>query len=280
MFIELDLSYNQKGCLAIELELPSSKLTNLRTVQIKNKLEYIPDWLIDHYQLESLIFRDSKLTDQIILNPFSSEPIFKTLREERLNYIPEEIHLFTNIRTLGMGFSNKDGVLEYLPNKIGNLKKLENLLLSNNQIKNLPESLSECENISWVSLYDNPLVEFPDSIYQLKYLNDLTIGSDHYPSIEVNKTKLIQLQELGSLTLNNCSIKEFPMEFGQLTNLYALDLSSNIITALPKPIEIKTSFPKLNVLRMNGNPIFERDYDFCNKWTIELNNYDIKVYFN
>lgn len=280
MFLELDLSYNQKGRPTTELELPSSELTNLQTIQIKNKLEFIPNWLIDHYQLESLTFKDSKLTDQIILKPFSSEPIFHTLKDERLNYIPEEIYLFKNIRTLGVDFLGKDGVIEYLPTKIGNLNKLESLLFSNNKIKNLPDSLSECENISWVSLYDNPLIEFPDSIYHLKHLKDLSIGSDHYPSIEVNKTKLMCLKELGSLSLTNCSIKEFPMEFGQLTNLYALNLGNNVISTLPKPIEIKTAFPKLNMLSMNGNPIFEKDYDFCNKWSIELNNYDINVYFN
>lgn len=280
MLKELDLSLKTEQFSIDKFDLASNKLANISSIKIKTKLEQIPDWLINNHQIESLSFKDNRLTDQIIFNPFSEEPYFKTVIAERLNYIPEEIHLLKYIRYLKGNFLRKNGLIEYLPNKIGNLKYLESLLFSSNQIKKLPDSLSECQDLSWVSLDDNPLIEFPEQIYQLKSLETLSIGSKTYQSININLVKLNQLTKLGSLSLYNCSIKEFPIELGELSNLYALDLSNNSITTLPEPNMIKTSFPHLNMLRMNDNPIFEQNYDFCNKWVNELNNLDISAYFN
>lgn len=278
--MNLELNLSNENITIQKVEIINKNLLNANTIQVTSKLEYIPEWLLNHVHIKSLSFKDKKLTDHQILNPFSSGPYLKTCEEERLNYIPEEICLFKNIRILSVDFLIKKGMIEILPSNIGNLRNLENLLFSNHKIKELPESLTECKNISWVSLYNNPFINFPEPIYELESLETLSIGSEFYKSIEVNVTKLLQLKKIGSLSLHNCSIKKFPMEFGKFKNLYALDLSHNNIEQLPIPHEIKRNFPLLNFLRLDSNPIFENDYDFCNNWRMELNKYDINVNFN
>lgn len=51
-----------------------------------------------------------------------------------------------------------DNLIEYLPEEIGFLSKLETLYLRNNPIKNLPMSIQNLKNLSYLDLSQNTTI--------------------------------------------------------------------------------------------------------------------------
>ena len=276
MKIKLDLSQNTIN----NEEYFQQKANAISHVDVMGELNFLPKWLNENRHVNSISFIDKRKTQQLILNPFSFEPDYFTCREEKLDYLPEEICLLTNMESLDVGRLKGYGKIKQLPQKLGNLDKLKNLLLSKNQIYQLPNSLENCKGIEWLSLDDNPLKEFPKVIYELLNLERLSIGSENHNSIEVDLIHLSRLEKLGSLSLYNCGIKKFPLELGQLSNLYALRLNDNLIRDLPNPELIKKSFKNLNLINLAGNPIYEEKFDSIPKWKNQLTEYGINLYFD
>ncbi|MFX0042978.1 MAG: leucine-rich repeat domain-containing protein, partial [Candidatus Hodarchaeota archaeon] len=73
-----------------------------------------------------------------------------------LNYL-EELHLSTQF-------------IKFIPECIGNLTSLKVLNLMCNEIKSLPESMKKLRNLERVSFFDNPLKEIPDFLKSKRYL--------------------------------------------------------------------------------------------------------------
>lgn len=276
MNIDLDLSKNN----IYEKIHFQHKTKSVDHINVVGEFNFLPKWLKENKEVSSISFCDKKKTDQLIFNPFSNEPDYFTCREEKLNYLPEEICLLTNMETLDIGLLKGYGNVQQLPKNIGNLKKLKSLLLGKNQILQLPESIKNCKEITWLSIIDNPLKEFPEVIYELFSLEILNIGSENYNSIEVDLINLNKLKNLNSLSLINCEIREFPLKMENLNNLKALCLNDNLIEDLPNPKLVKESFKKLNLIDLRRNPVYEENFEFSQQWRIQLLEYGITVYFS
>jgi internalin A len=115
--------------------------------------------------------------------------------------------------------------LNKLPKEILELKKLQRLELSDNQLMVLPKEIFELKNLQGLGLAYNHLHELPKEISELENLQELAI--------------------FGNL------LQELPKEISGLNNLQMLDLSNNLIRALP--IEI-LELKNLRWLNLSDNP--------------------------
>jgi Leucine-rich repeat (LRR) protein len=80
--------------------------------------------------------------------------------------------------------------IQDIPVEIGNLQKLEELILSYNKIKTIPEALCYLQNLKVLEVNHNDIQDIPVEIGNLQKLQEL--------SVMFNKIKVISV-ELGNL---------------------------------------------------------------------------------
>jgi Leucine-rich repeat (LRR) protein len=69
--------------------------------------------------------------------------------------------------------------LEYLPESIGNLKKLRSLNLHDNRLKKLPDALQQLEELELIQISKNPdLRSLPNWLTRLPSLKKLILDKD------------------------------------------------------------------------------------------------------
>ncbi|MBS1685637.1 MAG: leucine-rich repeat domain-containing protein [Bacteroidetes bacterium] len=167
-----------------------------------------------------------------------------------------------NVRTLDLSAC---GLLE-LNGKIGEVKSLQQLDLSVNDIKALPASFAQLSNLEVLSLRQNLSLNL----------------------VDVSKT-LGGLPKLSALYLDQCGLASLPVEIGSLTGLKVLSLRENVLTSLPATfISLKNleelylgspnnafrlnvlqnlppgfgGFSKLRILDLSGNQLASLGTDF------------------
>ncbi|XP_022733426.1 probable disease resistance protein At4g27220 [Durio zibethinus] len=101
-------------------------------------------------------------------------------------------------------------------------QKLTTLLLSRNSLKEIPESFfKHIPNLKILDLSNNPIANLPNSISNLENLTALLLHGcgnlDNLPSLS-------KLQALKKLDLGNTSIKEIPQDLEMVVNLRYLNL--------------------------------------------------------
>ena len=129
-------------------------------------------------------------------------------------------------------------------------EKVHTLDMYNNQLINIPESFGQLVNLQTLDLRRNKLINIPDSFGQLMNLQKLNLGANQLINIPESFGQLVNLQTLG---LCDNQLTSLPESFGQLHNLEILDLSANRLTSLPE------SFGQL------GN--LDSLYSHCNQLT-------------
>lgn len=135
--------------------------------------------------------------------------------------VPHAICKFAQFTTLKIN-NNKFAAL---PDSIGNLLNLKQLIGSNNLIKSIPVSLGKLSKLNNLDLMNNQLTTFPDlgSMPALVYLN-----------------------------LSNNRIGVLPESFGQMVKITELYLDNNQLTGLPASIQNLTS---LRTIYLKGNKL-------------------------
>lgn len=83
-----------------------------------------------------------------------------------LNYIPQEIFEFKNLKSLSLEFNQ----IEEIPKDISLLRSLKYLYLCYNQLERLPESIGELTSLKGLNLIHNNLSSLPSTIKNLKRL--------------------------------------------------------------------------------------------------------------
>jgi Leucine-rich repeat (LRR) protein len=142
--------------------------------------------------------------------------------------------------------------LEALPNEIGNLKKLERLIIDNGngcQMNvTIPPSIGQLERLRVLRLYGaldpreigsrkpvppSRIKELPDTIAQLQHLEELDLGRNGLHVIPRGVASLKQLRKLG---LDYNTIHEIPAFIGDLKSLRELSIRSNGGVKLPQSL--------------------------------------------
>ena len=164
--------------------------------------------------------------------------------------------------------------LTKIPPEIFELKWLEKLDLSGNNIPELPNILSHFPKLrlfgfrwqenepipDWIHLVSALKVDLslfninisnklPDFIFTLTNLNSLNLNSNKLTSIPDSIT---QLTNLNSLDLSDNQLTSIPDPITQLTNLNSLDLRFNKLTSIPDSI---TQLTNLNSLYLSYNQL-------------------------
>ena len=162
-----------------------------------------------------------------------------------LTSIPSELWRLQNLKVIELT-CNK---IKAIPNSIGKMVHLERLNLDNNQITSVPKSLGKCPKLLEVDLSRNKLVSFPSEGFQklewldisknrIKKLPD-AISWPNIKSLWALNNDIDSVQpevcnpRLDTINLSNNNLCDLPEEFGQITGLISLWLSSNQFKEIP-----------------------------------------------
>lgn len=169
-----------------------------------------------------------------------------------------------------------DSELTEVPDKIGRLKNLQNLLLYHNKIGRYPSPLNDLDKLKVLDLSYNRLALVPDEINQLASLTTLNLSNndlESFPSVnrltklvvlDVSGNKLKEFPEidiegggiLSDLILKDNEITVIPEEIASIGHsLKLLNLENNQIKALPKTL---AALPKLKDVQLKANPVSDK----------------------
>jgi leucine-rich repeat protein SHOC2 len=163
-----------------------------------------------------------------------------------IKHLPSQLGILINLVELDISCLEN---LEDLPSEIGNLKKLEKLIIDNgNSCRmnvSIPESIGQLENLKVLRLYgaldarvegSKPRIKnLPKNISNLKNLEELDLGRNGL-KIFPSQLKLSSNSNLKKFNLSFNEIHELPSFIGELKNLVELDVSGNSGIDLPKSL--------------------------------------------
>jgi len=118
-----------------------------------------------------------------------------------------------------------DNKIVNLPENIGNLSKLEDLILAYNEIAELPKSIGDL-NITNLRLFENQIKIIPDEIGNMRYLAIIDLSYNNIINIQ---STLGNLENLEELRLDNNLIDDFlPEPLNGLPKLHIISIERNI----------------------------------------------------
>ncbi len=190
--------------------------------------------------------------------------------DPEMRHLPARLGTLVNLEGLEISCLEK---LEDLPDEIGKLRKLEELIIDNGNgcrmNVSIPRSIGQLENLKVLRLYGalDPredvsdkavppakIKSLPATVANLQRLEELDLGRNGIRSVPAQVASLHQLKKLG---LDFNEIRELPSFVGDLKNLEELSLRSNGGIKLPQ------SLAKIKGLRvsMGNNALKLRDQE-------------------
>ena len=173
----------------------------------------------------------------------------ETKYDPAIKHLPSQLGTLINLVELDISCLEN---LEDLPSEIGNLKKLEKLIIDNGngcQMNiSLPESIGNLSNLKVLRLYGaldptpsdtnepippSKVKSLPGTIGNLQNLEELDLGRNRIKSIP---SQIASLQKLRRLALDYNEIHEVPSFVGNLKNLQELSVCGNGGIKLPKSL--------------------------------------------
>lgn len=205
------------------LNISTNQLTTIRGLQLPDQLQELN---LSHNRLKTLTL--SKLPKHlrrlnVANNSLKDLPDLKGLQQlEWLNAHKNLIRAFpdlpNNIQHIDLGRNR----IKDLPNSL-DWPELRALLISNNQLENLPPGLKACRQLRGLDLSGNRLQDLPRAFEHLKWLVKLNLDKNHFRKIPA---VISQLTILDELTLSGNQLHR--VQLGN-TQLRRLDLSHNPI---------------------------------------------------
>lgn len=140
--------------------------------------------------------------------------------------------------------------LTSLPEQLGQLTGLIELILCSNQLSSLPTWIGQLTLIQILEVQNNQLKCLPTWIGQLTDLMHLSVSNNQLSSLP---TSVQQLIHLDLLDVSDNQLTSLPKELGSLSLLNQVFASNNQITSLPK--EIFNNAGKFSDFDLKGNPL-------------------------
>lgn len=166
--------------------------------------------------------------------PFEEQPKLVDISEIKTK---QKAILFGNDVSLNTKMLRGDRVgWGVIPNEIQLFKKLKEVDLNNENIKELPDTLFYLEELEKLNLNHNKIKFLPKQLEKLKNLKQLDLSNNQ---LKVLPDELTTLNRLESLSLSSNNLEKLPREVKALSNLSFLDLNTNLINKIPDlPISI------------------------------------------
>jgi Leucine-rich repeat (LRR) protein len=163
-----------------------------------------------------------------------------TLISKLLVEIPD-VTQFKNLKELIL--SNND--IAQIPKTLGQAKSLERLILDENRLTDLPGSvLVKLPELVTLRARSNKLTNLPDEVGLLKKLSKIDISANLLSKLPDN---LGEATNLKVLYADGNLLRELPKGIGDLKKLEYLSLSGNALTKLPDEIKNLTALKHLHL---------------------------------
>ena len=179
----------------------------------------------------------------------------------------EDMH-YDNIAVLDVSYQN----LQQIPESIGDLKKLEILLINGNRLTSLPESIGDLTQLKILDISFNQLTSLPQSMSKLTQLIGLDIHRNSLQQLpnfigqftklldlNISENRLIdlpdsigKLKKLETLIAHHNQFTDLPDSIGNLMQLQYLAIHNNRLTSLPESIG---KLQNLKTLLIYNNPL-------------------------
>jgi Leucine-rich repeat (LRR) protein len=149
-----------------------------------------------------------------------------------------------------------DNQLRRLPDKMSEYSPLkENLVcldLSNNKLEELPKNIGKFYKLTKLDISHNNLTSLPETIGDIRRYLAGTLDSLHELNAAYNTLKelpdnISMLYKLTRLNLASNNLKQLPETIGNMHELTHLNLSGNILTRLPNSITALHKLAYLNI---------------------------------
>ncbi|KAJ2003700.1 cysteinyl-tRNA synthetase [Coemansia thaxteri] len=204
----------------MEVEVSSFHYVELRA----RKLQTVPVFLYGHAnKIVSL-----NMSKNPGLNfPADFVQLCGNLRELRLSTcqfsrFPNSIQFFPHLTFLDLS-GNDMKRMRYAP--LNKLVHLTTLMLRNNRLVDLPDSLAELRSLRVLNVSNNNLPAFPLVVTKIEALEDLDISLNRIPDIPNDISSLVRLVRLN--VMGNSLTGNLPEGLGRLSKLEELDVRQN-----------------------------------------------------
>lgn len=135
--------------------------------------------------------------------------------------------------------------LKDLPSSIGDLDNLEVLDLQSNQLSSLPDAIGFLENLKVLNVSGNMLAALPESLGGCRKMVELNAGFNQLERLSARLGYDLYLLE--NLCLHSNKLTFLPASICELKHLKFLDLHFNNIKSLPASLGNMSALEKLNI---------------------------------
>ncbi|CAN6976212.1 unnamed protein product [Brassica rapa subsp. trilocularis] len=226
----LDLS--ESGIRRFQSFQPKRVEGNLKVLNLRgcHSLEAIPD-LSNHESLEKLVFERCM---RLVEVPSSVGNLKKLLHLDLRNCpnLAEFLVDVSGLKRLEKLYLSGCSSLSVLPENIGYMPCLKELLLDETAIKNLPGSIFRLEKLQKLSLKScRSIHELPECIGTLTSLEELDLSSTSLQSLPSSIGNLKNLQKLH--VMHCASLSKIPDTINKLASLQELIIDGSAVEELP-----------------------------------------------
>lgn len=165
-----------------------------------------------------------------------------------LNTFPDEIFtLADSLEILDLSDNN----LSELPENMSDLSKLKIVFFARNQFTEFPSQLANCPSLSMIGFRSNKITHIPENVFPKK-LQWLILTDNKIEQLPKSIGDCHLLQKFG---LAGNLLKELPAEMSNCKSLELLRIPTNQLTTIPQWL---FELPRLSWVAFNGNPITHR----------------------
>ncbi|KAM9820284.1 DISP complex protein LRCH3 [Neosynchiropus ocellatus] len=183
------------------------------------------------------------------------------LSRNRLSELPLEVCLFVSLESLVL-YQN---CLRSLPESLINLQSLTYLNLSRNQLSVLPAVLFSLP-LKVLIACNNKLVSLPEEVGHLRHLTELDVSCNELQTLP---SQVGQLEALRDLNIRRNHLVTLPPELAELP-LVRLDFSCNKVTTIPLCFRRLT---QLQMIVLDNNPLQTPPAQICIKGKVHIFKY-------
>ena len=203
----------------------------------------------------------------VVMKAFPTTPGDELLTRRILNLsnfglkgLPDDLGVFAHAFN-GQGLTQmvlSDNMLKTLPDSIGQLGSLEVLYLRGNKLVYLPDSIGQLQNLHRLDVKNNMLENLPSTISRLPHLLAIDASSNDLRELPEEFSKLVAME---TLMLGDNSLDGMHSHaVTTMEGLRTLDLHGNNFASLPFVVD---TLERLEALEARNNPMCKRGTRPC-----------------